>query len=102
MRGAPFLFISLPGSTDNTPMSSTLRQAIHEEVELVESFTRSYRAKLGSLIDRMNYTLAGTIPANADWQSIRWCLEAVDLMLCSQAQFAKAMNKIADGAEDRD
>jgi hypothetical protein len=80
-------------------MSSALREAIHEEVDLVESFTRCYRAKLAGLIDRMNDSLKGTMPANADWQSIRWCLEAVDLMLCSHAQFAKAMGKMVDGAE---
>jgi hypothetical protein len=79
-------------------MCSTLRKVIHEEVQLVESFTRSYRAKLGGLIDRINRSPAGTLPSNAAWQSIRWCVEAVDLMLSSQAQFAKVMNEIAEGA----
>jgi hypothetical protein len=89
----------LVAPSDNNGMSSIQRKAIHEEVELVEAFTRSYRAKLGELIDRMNRSLSGTLPANADWQSIRWCVEAVDLMLCSQAQFAKAMNRFADDPE---
>ena len=84
-------------TTDNVGMCSTLRKTIHEEVQLVESFTRSYRAKLGGMIDRMNRSPAGTLPSNAAWQSIRWCVEAVDLMLSSQAQFAKVMNEIAEG-----
>ena len=75
-------------------MSSALRQSIHQEVNLVQEFTRTYRAKLAEMIDRLN---ASDGPA-AGSDSIRWCVEAVDMMLASQAQFAKAMDRLASNA----
>jgi hypothetical protein len=75
-------------------MSSALRQSIRQEVDLVHTFTRSYRAKLAKLIDCLNHTLENS-GSQPDRQSIRWCVEAVDMMLASQEQFAKAMDKLA-------
>ena len=74
-------------------MSTQVRQAIKDEVALVQRFTQCYRAKFTELIERMNHPLAGGRP---DLQSLRFCMEAVDMMLSSQAEFAKAMNQIAD------
>ena len=75
-------------------MSSALRQSIQQEVNLVQEFTRTYRAKLAEAIDRLNAPLGGP-NGRSDLQTLRWCVEAVDMMLASQAQFAKAMDRLA-------
>jgi hypothetical protein len=80
-----------------------IRRAIDDEAHLVQRFTSSYRAKLAELIDRMNQTLDTTSAATdgrPDRQSIRWCVEAVDMVLASQAEFAKAMQRLADHDAD--
>jgi hypothetical protein len=83
-------------------MSTALRQSIHQEVhreaDLVQEFTRTYRAKLAEMIDRLNASLDAPPAGRSDLQSIRWCVEAVDMMLASQAQFAKAMDRLASNA----
>jgi hypothetical protein len=82
-------------------MSSGLRQTIDDEAILVQRYTSSYRAKLADLIDRLNDSLATTTTttdSRPDRQSIRWCVEAVDMVLASQAEFAKAMQRLAADA----
>ncbi len=76
-------------------MLSETRQAIRDEVNLVQRFTQTYRAKLAGMIDRLNSPSIAPLEANPDQQSIRWCVEAVDMVLASQAEFAKALDRLA-------
>jgi hypothetical protein len=79
-------------------MSAALQRTIHEEVDLVQRFTQTYRAKLAEVIDRLNHAPPSpTGDARPDGQTIRWCVEAVDMVLASQAEFAKAMHRLAAG-----
>ena len=75
-------------------MSSNMRQAIRDEVHMVERFTQSYRSQLGELIQRMNSTLDQPATAGIDFRSMRWCMEAVDMVLASQAEFARAIDQL--------
>ena len=78
---------------------SALRRTIDEEVDLVQRFTQTYRAKLAEVIDRLNHTPATGGDARPDGQTLRWCVEAVDMVLASQAEFAKAMRRMASNAD---
>ncbi len=81
-------------------MPNQLDRTIRQEAQWVQQFSSNYRSKLAELIDRVNRSLAapGQTP---DWQSVRWCIEAVDLVLASQAEFAKALNQLATAGNGR-
>ena len=72
-------------------MLPQIAKKLREEADLVERFTQTYRMKFAHLIDRLN---AGEAPT--DLQSIRLCVEAVNMMLASQSQMARTIREIAE------
>lgn len=76
-------------------MTPQLCRALRSEVELVARFSESYRRKFGELIGRLNH---GGDP-HADQQSVRLCVEAVDMMLSTHHLLAKALSQLTDEAE---
>ena len=81
----------LPTATEDA------RRHLDREADLVEQFARLYRAELAHLIQRLNRSatvvVPGADPAAAD--SIRSCVEAVDLVLASHAAFARSLKRLA-------
>jgi hypothetical protein len=81
----------LPSATEDT------RRDLDREADLVEQFARLYRAELAHLIQRLNRSatvvIPGADPAAAD--SIRHCVEAVDMVLASHAAFARSLKRLA-------
>jgi hypothetical protein len=73
-------------------MPLELCQNMKREVDLIQRFTGAYRKRFAQLIERLN----GSGPAASDLQCLRLCVEAVDMILCSQSQLAEAISQIAD------
>jgi hypothetical protein len=65
-------------------MATHLQQRIRDEVELIQRFAGSYGRKFDELIDRLNITPA----AAADGQSVRLCVEAINMVLSLQEHLA--------------
>ncbi|HYE20242.1 MAG TPA: hypothetical protein VEA69_17470 [Tepidisphaeraceae bacterium] len=76
------------------PLSARLRA----EADLIEAFTRTYGRKFSEMIDQLNHpTPAAGAPAQglSDLQCVRLCVEAVNMMLVSQAQVARTLQEMA-------
>jgi hypothetical protein len=65
-------------------MSTHLRHKIRREVELIQRFAGSYGRKFDALIARLNHTPADS----ADGQSLRLCVEAINMVLNMQEHLA--------------
>jgi formate-dependent nitrite reductase cytochrome c552 subunit len=77
-------------------MSPQLASEILSEVKLIQQFTDTYRRKFSSVIASLN----GDLHRAPDAQAVRLCVEAVDMMLMSQRQLARAISRIGE-AEPR-
>jgi hypothetical protein len=75
-------------------MTEQMSGKIRQEVDLISRFAETYRRRFSSIIDRMNNNTAD--PAT-DLASLRLCVEAVDMMLASQKQLAKALYEMTAG-----
>ena len=71
-------------------MSSLNSDRLRAEADLMEAFTSTYGRKFSTLIEQMNQT-----PPATDLQCLRLCVEAVNMMLTSQAQVARTLKEIA-------
>ncbi|MEZ0264696.1 MAG: hypothetical protein ACAI43_08215 [Phycisphaerae bacterium] len=79
------------------PLSARLRA----EADLIEAFTRTYGRKFSEMIDQLNHpTPTAGAPAQglSDLQCVRLCVEAVSMMLASQAQVARTLQEFASAA----
>ena len=80
-------------------MSPQLRGEIRQEADLIARFAQTYRRRFSELIERMNRTQSGAIApgseAAPDPESLRLCVEAVDMMLLTQQHLAKALDAIS-------
>lgn len=74
-------------------MSPESRGKLRVEADLIARFAESYRRKFSSMIDQMNRTSDPQI----DLASLRLCVEAVDMMLTTQKQLAKALVEMSAG-----
>ena len=72
------------------PLSDRLRA----EADLIETFTSTYGRKFSELIEHMN-TPQATSRGASDLQCVRLCVEAVNMMLVSQANVARTLKEIA-------
>ena len=72
-------------------MAPELSRQIRQEVDLIERFVASYRHKFAELIEQLNRG-PSTL---TDLQSLRLCVEAVDMMLLMQGHLAQALQKIS-------
>jgi hypothetical protein len=75
-------------------MSADIQNRLRAEVDLIERFTQTYRRKFDVLIERLNRS-AGP----SDLHCVRLCVEAVNMLLSSQAQVARTIRAMADEGE---
>jgi hypothetical protein len=80
-------------------MSPQERQRIRHEADLIGRVAEYYRARFGRLIDRMNHPPVPSDPrpvtgSASDLACLRLCVEAVDMMLASQDQLARAVREL--------
>jgi hypothetical protein len=83
-----------------TFMSPELRIEIRREADLIARFAESYRRRFSELIDQMNHphpsvSRIGGVETSAEAISLRLCVEAVDMMLATQQQLARAIDAIS-------
>ena len=69
------------------------RHDLDREADLVDTFARLYRSQLSELVQTLNASLRGPQPLAPD--PIRHCVEAVDMVLASHAQFARSLKQFA-------
>ncbi len=71
-------------------MEQSLRRHIQRELRLVERFGAAYHNKFHDMIERLNASQnqAGHI---TDGQSLRLCVETVDMMLTIQRRLAQVL-----------
>ena len=72
-------------------MSPESRGRLLAEADLISRFAESYRRKFSHLIDRMNHHPDPSL----DTDSIKLCVEAVDMMLTTQKQLANALCELS-------
>ena len=69
------------------------QQRLRDEADLIERFSQTYRRKFDAMIDRLNRS-----GGESDLQCVRLCVEAVNMLLSSQAQVARTIQEMAEGA----
>jgi hypothetical protein len=80
-------------------MSPQTRQRIRREADLIGRVAEYYRARFIQAIDRLNHAAPPGVPGAAavpatDLACLRLCVEAVDMMLASQDQLARAVREL--------
>jgi len=80
----PIIFTVTIPAEKRLMMSTHLRQRIRDEVELIQRFAGSYGRKFDALIDRLNISHTSA----ADGQSVRLCVEAINMVLSLQEHLA--------------
>ena len=70
------------------------KQRLKDEAAVIERFTQAYRRKFDAVIDRLNQSGAPT-----DLQCVRLCVEAVNMLLSSQAQVARTIQEMAEAGQ---
>jgi hypothetical protein len=78
------------------PLSDRLRA----EADLIETFTSTYGRKFSELIEHMNQPQVSSRNVS-DLHCVRLCVEAVNMMLVSQANVARTLKEIAGPANAR-
>jgi hypothetical protein len=83
----------------STPINNDddARRSLDREADLVDRFAQMYRSHLSHLVQTLNASVTGPQPMAPD--PIRHCVEAVDMVLASHAQFAKSLKKLASTME---
>jgi hypothetical protein len=66
-----------------------------QEAELVQRFAHGYRHRLAEIITTLNRSLAHSGLDSRQQESMRCCVEAVDLVLSSHEQFARLLSVLA-------
>jgi hypothetical protein len=66
------------------------KQRLKDEAAVIERFTQAYRRKFDVIIDRLNRS-----GGPSDVQCVRLCVEAVNMLLSSQAQVARTIQEMA-------
>jgi hypothetical protein len=72
-------------------MAPDLSERIRDEMDLVARFAESYRRRLFVYIDQLNHHRGSDGGADA---GLRLCVEAVDMILETQGQLAKALSQL--------
>ena len=81
-------------------MSPQARLRIRREADLINRMAAYYRARFGEAIDRLNHTPhRPSQTPTSDLACLRLCVEAVDMMLASQDQLARAVREITSDDE---
>jgi hypothetical protein len=77
-------------------MKAKAQLATRQEAALVQRFAHGYRSRLAEIIGTLNRSLATTPADPRQQESMRCCIEAVDLVLSSHEQFAKLLGTLAE------
>lgn len=77
-------------------MRAKAQLATMQEAEMVQRFAHGYRSRLAEIIGSLNRTMATSGLDARQQESMRCCVEAVDLVLSSHEQFAKLLGMLAD------
>ena len=77
-------------------MKTKARLATQREADLVQRFAHGYRARLSEIIGNQNRSLSTATTDPGHQESMRCCIEAVDLVLSSHEQFAKLLGTLAN------
>ena len=75
-------------------MSVDMKDRLRAEVDLIERFTQTYRRKFDALIERLNRS-----GGPSDLHCVRLCVEAVNMLMTSQAQVARTIRAMAEESE---
>jgi hypothetical protein len=70
-------------------------RAALEEANLVQRFAHGYRGRLARIIGTLNRSLAKSGIDPHQQESMRCCVEAVDLVLSSHEHFARLLSTLA-------
>ena len=86
-------------STESSPQATLLPPEagvrLQQEAALVERFVECYRRQFDVLIRRLNETTRTCPgPPDAGADSIRLCVEAVNMMLATHGQMARALRQL--------
>jgi hypothetical protein len=76
-------------------MKASVQLATQQEADLVQRFARGYRGKLAEIIGKLNNTLVANSTDPRQQESVRYCIEAVDLVLSSHEHFARLLGTLA-------
>jgi hypothetical protein len=79
-------------------MKAKAQLATVQEAELVQRFAHGYRHRLAEIISSLNRSLAHSGIDPRQQESMRCCVEAVDLVLSSHEQFARLLSVLAKQA----
>jgi hypothetical protein len=66
---------------------------IHQEAELIERFVGVYRRRFDKIIDQLNGPTQHHEP-----QTMRLCVEAINMMLSTQGQLASVLRQLSHAA----
>jgi len=77
-------------------MTAKAQLATQQEADLVQRFARGYRNRLAEIIGTLNRSISTSSTDARQQESMRCCLEAVDLVLSSHEQFAKLLGTMAE------
>jgi hypothetical protein len=72
-------------------MPEETRKNVMQEAELVDRFVGTYRQRLAELILTLNHAKSAVDNGRAEASSVRSCVEAVDFVLASHAEFARSL-----------
>lgn len=78
-------------------MPFTLHQDIQEEAELIERFVRSCRPRFAAAIELLNRRQALVQMLEPELQSLRLCVEAMDMVLVNQDRMARMLRRLSGG-----
>jgi hypothetical protein len=76
-------------------MTAKAQLATQREADLVQRFARGYRNRLAEIIGSLNRSIVTNGSDSTQQESMRCCLEAVDLVLSSHEQFAKLLGTLS-------
>lgn len=76
-------------------MKATAQLATQQEADLVQRFARGYRGRLAEIIGKLNRSMVASTDDARQQESVRCCIEAVDLVLSSHEHFAKLLATLA-------
>ena len=91
-HGGPHVIFSNPMMPEVLPPEATSR--LREEAALVERFVECYRRQFDALIRRLNETARPAAKDDPHAQSLRLCVEAVNMMLATHGQMARALRHL--------
>ena len=78
-------------------MPFTLDRDIQEEAELIERFVRSYRPRFAAAIELLNRRQTPLQNLEPELQSLRLCVETMDMILVNQDLTARMLRRLSGG-----